>query len=241
MTLFIILVLCLAAVQSLCRLALLPRRWCYGTAALLLPLPFCFESAIAASSMRQVTAILSSASTLENLCALVVIQELFSLTAGFSLLGDLSCGPRTTPPRRKILRGVKFAVFLPSVLFPAGILYFQMYLFNRFPGLGFRALSGATCLILALAAVATTEGLRFFRPGRDGRLLTVLQLEYFLVFPAVFLPVAASAELVGDGNFAFPRDALLLLSGSAAAVLAATAVWYIFFKTKLHRKIKCRP
>jgi len=241
MTLFIILVLCLAAVQSLCKVALLPRRWCYGTAALLLPLPFCFESAIAASSMRQVTAILSSASTLENVCALVVIQELFSLTAGFSLLADLSCGPRTASPRRKILSGVKFAVFLPSVLFPAGILYFQMYLFNRFPGLTFRQLSVITCLVLALSVCVVTESLRYFRPGRDGRLLTVLQLEYFLVFPAVFLPVAASAELVGNDGFAFPRDALLLLSGSAAAILAATAVRYILFKFKLHRKIKCRP
>ena len=241
MTIFIISVLPLAAVQSLCKLALLPRKQCYGTAALLLPLPFCFESAIAASSMRQVTAILSSASTLENVCALVVIQELFSLAAGFSLLADLSCGPRTASPRRKILRGVKFAVFLPSLLFPAGILYFQMYLFNRFPGLGFRTLSVTTCLILASAVVLITEGLRIFRRSRDRRLLTVLHLEFFLVFPAVFLPVAASAELVGDGGFSLPADALWLMSGFAAAVLAATAGFYISFKIKQHRKIKCRP
>ena len=241
MTLFIISVLLLAGVQSFCKLSLLPRKWSWGITAALFPLPFCFESAIAAGSMRQVTAILSSASTLENLCALVVIQELFSLTAGFSLLGDLSCGPRTTPPRRKILRGVKFAVFLPSVLFPAGILYFPMYLFNRFPGLGFRTLSGATCLILASAVVLITEGLRIFRRSRDRRLLTVLHLEFFLVFPAVFLPVAASAELVGDGGFSLPADALWLMSGFAAAVLAATAGFYISFKIKQHRKIKCRP
>lgn len=241
MTLFIIAVLLLAAVQSLCKLALLPRRWCCGTAALLLPLPFCFESAIAASNMRQVTAVLSSAATLENICALVVIQELFSLTAGFSLLSDLSYGAPAASPLRKIVHGVKFAVFLPSLLFPTGILYFQMYLFNRFPGLGFRLLSGTTCLILALAAALTTEGLRFFRPSRERRLLTVLQLEYFLVFPAVFLPVAASAELAGDGGFAIPLDAFRLMSGTAAAVLAATAVCYIFFKSKLRRKIKCRP
>ena len=241
MTIFIILVLLLAAVQSICKLALLPRKGCYGTAALLLPLPFCSESAIAASSMRQVTAILSSASTLENVCALVVIQELFSLAAGFSLLSDLSCGLRTTSPWRKLLHRAKFAVFLPSLLFPAGILYFQMYLFNRFPGLGFRSLSVTTCLILASAVVLITEGLRIFRRSRDRRLLTVLHLEFFLVFPAVFLPVAASAELVGSDKFTFPLDALLLISGSAAAVLAATAGFYICFKIKQHRKIKCRP
>ena len=241
MTLFIILVLFLAAVQSICKLALLPRKWCYGTAALLVPLPFCFESAIAASSMRQVTGILSSAATLENLCALVVIQELFSLTAGFSLLSDISYGRPSASLWRKILHCCKYPVFLPSVLFPAGVLYFQMYLFNRFPGLDFRHLSIMTCLALAAAVVLVTEGLRLFRRDRDRRLLTVLHLEFFLVFPAVFLPVAASAELVGSDGFTFPFDALLLISGSAAAVLAATAGFYIYFKINQYRKIKCRP
>ena len=43
MTLFISAVLIAAAFQSFCKLALLPRRWEFLTALLLMPLPFFFE------------------------------------------------------------------------------------------------------------------------------------------------------------------------------------------------------
>ena len=83
MTLFLSAVLAAAAFQSFCKLALLPRRWELLAAALLLPLPFLFEQRLAQTSLAAVTASLSGAATLENWCALVVIQELFSLIAVF--------------------------------------------------------------------------------------------------------------------------------------------------------------
>ena len=240
MTLFIIAVLLLAAVQSLCKLALLPRRWCNGTAALLLPLPFCFESAIASSSMRQVNSILSSAATLENWCALAVIQELLVLTAGFSLLEDRQQTAPEAGTWKKALGLCKYAVFLPSLLCPAGILYLQMYLFNRCPEWGFRRLSWFTVFVIAGAALCLTEGLRLLRRDRERRLLTVLHLEYFLLFPAVFLPVAATAEFVENESWTFPLDSMLLLLYFSAAALGSAAVFYLLFKVKQHRSVSCQ-
>ena len=239
MTLYIVLVLLLAGAQSFCKLSLLPRKWGYCLTAPLLMLPFCFESAIASSSMQQVNAVLSSAATLERWCALAVIQELLVLTAGFSLLAEESAR-RELRGLRQLLHRCKFAVFLPSVLTCAGILYFQMYLFNRFPGLNFRSLSFLTALAVGAAAAGLSEVMRFLRRDREQRLLTVLHLEYFLLFPAVFLPVAASAEFVDDGTGSFAPGSLLpplFLSGAAGV---AGVLFYAFFKIKLRRKFSCQ-
>ena len=240
MTLFIISVLLLAGVQSFCKLSLLPRKWSWGVTAMLFPLPFCFESAIAASSMRQVNAVLSSPATLENWCALAVIQELLVLTAGFSLLEDRQQPPDGAGGLKKVLGLCRYAVFLPSLLCPAGILYLQMYLFNRFPGWSFRQLSRFTLLIIAGAALCLTEGLRLLRRDRERRLLTVLHLEYFFLFPAVFLPVAAGAEFVESESAPFPLDSMLLLLYFAAAALGSAAVFYLLFKIKQHRSLSCQ-
>jgi len=240
MTLFIISVLVLAGMQSFCKLSLLSRKWSWGITAMLFPLPFCFESAIASSSMRQVNSVLSSAATLENWCALAVIQELLVLTAGFSLLEDRQLPPSGAGVWKRGLRLCKYAVFLPSLLCPAGILYLQMYLFNRFPEWGFRRLSWFTVFIIAGAALFLTEGLRLLRRCRDRRLLTVLHLEYFFLFPAVFLPVAATAEFVESESVSFPFDSMLLLLFFAAATLGSAAVFYLLFKIKQHRSVSCQ-
>ena len=240
MTLFIISVLVLAGMQSFCKLSLLPRKWSWGITAALFPLPFCFESAIAASSMRQVNSVLSSPATLENWCALAVIQELLVLTAGFSLLEDRQQAVPGTGVWKKALKFCKYAVFLPSLLCPAGILYLQMYLFNRFPEWDFRRLNWATVFLIAGAALCLTEGLRLFRRDRERRLLTVLHLEYFFLFPAIFLPVAATAEFVESGSSPFRLDSLLLLLFFAAATLGSASVFYFLFKIKQHRSISCQ-
>ena len=108
MALFISAVLIAAAFQSFCKLALLPRRWELLTALLLMPLPFFFEGRIARTSLVGIDTALSGAETLESWCALVVIQELFSLMAGFSLLAEHESGER--------VKRWKYAVFLPSAL-----------------------------------------------------------------------------------------------------------------------------
>ena len=240
MTIFIISVLVLAGAQSFCKLSLLSRKWSWSITAALLPLPFCFESAIASGSMRQVDSILSSAATLENWCALAVIQELLVLTAGFSLLEDRQRTAGGAGAWKKALEFCKYAVFLPSLLCPAGILYFQMYLFNSFPGWEFRQLSCLTVLLIAGAGAVLTEGLRLLRRGWDRRLLTVLHLEYFVLFPAVFLPVAAGAEFVEGERGSFPFDSLLLLAILFTAVSAGAAFFYFLFKIRQHRSVSCQ-
>ena len=241
MIVFITSVLVMAAFQSFSKLALLPRRWEFLSAAVLFPLPFLFESAVARTSLQTLNADLSSASTLERWCALVVIQELFTLTAGFSLLDDVG---RSDLPKAGVchyFRYLKYLVFLPSVLLPAGVLYLQMYLFNLLPGMKFRTL---TCLLaagLSLAVILLPELIRLLRRDREERILLVLHAEYFLVLPAVFLPAAANARLVSRESGVSLTDSLRLLAGAAAAVVLGGFVCklYEFYKRNQRKKQKC--
>lgn len=213
MIVFITAVLAAAALQSFCKLALLPRKWELVGAALLMPLPFLFERRIAQAGMQSFNAALSSAATLENWCALVVIQELFTLVAGFSLLADYEAG--------KKIATWKHLVFLPSLLLPAGTLYLQMYLFNALPAWSLGAITGLLASVLPLAPVLTAEAMRFLRPEPEERILAVLHLEYFLVFAAIFLPAAAAARLAETAPEPFPAAALLTFAGFAAVVGAS--------------------
>ena len=70
--------------------------------------------------------------------------------------------------------------------------------------------------------------------------LTVLHLEYFFLFPAVFLPVAATAEFVENESWTFPLDSMLLLLYFSAAALGSAAVFYLLFKVKQHRSVSCQ-
>ena len=155
MTLFISAVLIAAAFQSFCKLALLPRRWEFLTALLLMPLPFFFEGRIARTSLVGIDTALSGAETLESWCALVVIQELFSLMAGFSLLAEHESGER--------VKRWKYAVFLPSALLPAGVFYLQMLLFNEFPNFEFRTITVWLAVLLPAAGIAVSELTRLLR------------------------------------------------------------------------------
>ena len=49
-------------------------------------LPFWFEERIANSSMLELNQVLTDPGILNNWCAIIVIQELITLIAGFSLL-----------------------------------------------------------------------------------------------------------------------------------------------------------
>lgn len=236
MIIFITAVLLIASIQSFCKLSLLPRRWEFLAAAFLVPLPFLFESGIAQTSMQTLNRDLSSAGTLENWCALVVIQELFTLTIGFSLLAERD---EDSPERKRIrlfkrpafFGKLKLLVFLPSVLLPAGALYLQMFLFNAFPGVSFRALTWGLALLLPLVLIASAETVRFLRKDFDERILAVLHTEYFLVFPAIFLPVAATASLMPTEE-TFPFDSLITLGAGAAMVALSAAVHSFLRKRK---------
>ena len=215
MIVFITTVLLLAALQSFGKFSLLPRRWEILQALCLAGLPFLFDERIAGTSMQALNAALFNAEILENWCALVVIQELFTLAAGFSLLDDLSRSdlPRRGP--RHYLRYLKYLVFLPSLLLPAGVLYLQMYLFNVLPDIQFRTLTWLLAGGIPVLSVLIPELLRLLRTDLEERILLVLHAEYFLVLPAIFLPVAANAHLAPGGDDSFPVNSLLVLAGLA--------------------------
>ena len=236
MTVFITFVLAMAAFQSFSKLALLPRKWELPLAAGLFALPFLFESRIARTSMLTLNSDLSSASVLENWCALVVIQELFTLTVGFSLLGDQSGNGKPKPAGYW-----KYLVFLPSVLLPAGVLYLQMYLFNILPGVKFRTLTWLLAAGLLLAVFLIPEMIRLLRHDPEERILTVLHAEYLLVLPAIFLPVAANARLVSRESGVALTDSLLLLAGLTGIVMFSGlgCKFYEIYKRNQRKKKKC--
>lgn len=228
MTLFISAVLIAAAFQSFCKLALLPRRWEFLTALLLMPLPFFFEGRIARTSLVGIDTALSGAETLESWCALVVIQELFSLMAGFSLLAEHESGDR--------VKRWKYAVFLPSALLPAGVFYLQMRLFNEFPNFEFRTITVWLAVLLPAAGIAVSELTRQLRRDREARILSVLHVEWVLILGAIFLPVAANARLIpaaGDENH---FDSLCVFGLLAVPVFLSM----IFFTVYLtYKRKKC--
>jgi len=206
---------------------------------LLFLLPFWFENAIARTSMQNLNATLSGAGTLENWCALVVIQELFTLVVGFSLLDDLSRNGQQRHGFRHALKFWKYLVFLPSLLLPAGVLYLQMYLFNVLPGIQFRTLTWLLAVGVPLLSVLIPELFRLLRANLEERILLVLHAEYFLLLPAIFLPVAANARLMPGENEGFPADSLLALAALALPVILGGIGWKIHESYKNRRKKKC--
>lgn len=240
MIVYITSVLLLAALQSFSKLALLHRIWEFVAAAALFPLPFLFEERIARTSMQTLNADLSNAATLENWCALVVIQELFTLAAGFSLLSDTDM----PAPRKRgflhYLRYLKCLVFLPSVLLPAGVLYLQMFLFNAVPSVEFRKLSWLLAAGLPPLMILIPEGIRLLRRDREDRILTVLHTEFFLLVPAIFLPVAANARFVPAVDSGSPAKSLRMLAGLAIFIIISGIGCKIFEAYKRNRRKKKR-
>ena len=124
---------------------------------------------------------------------------------------------------------------LLPILLPAGILYFQMYLFNHYLQKDFRALTYLTvlCVLAALTTVSLGTKLLYRKMGK--RILTVLHAEYILLLPAIFLPVAAHAKLMPSDEVFDLRNPLLLIAGFAAVIIIFTAIFYI---TKNRKKGK---
>ena len=236
MTIYIITVLALACYQSFCKLSLLSWRWILLAAAFCGCLPFCFEERIANSSMLELNQVLTDPGILNNWCAIIVIQELITLIAGFSLLADRAEDTLSAKNIiRKYLKKLKYVIFLPSVLLPAGILYFQMYLFNHYLQKDFRALTYLTVLSVLAALTVVSLGTKLLYRKMEKRILTVLHAEYILLLPAIFLPVAAHAKLMPSDEVFDLRNPLLLISGFAAVIIIFTAIFYI---TKNRKKGK---
>ncbi len=233
MTIYIITVLLLACGQSFCKLSLLPRRWSFAAALICGMLPFAFENRIAHSSMQELHQVITSPAVLNNWCALIVIQEILSLAAGFSLLADRA-GDKTGERKIfvKYLHKLKYAVFLPSILLPGGIFYCQMYLFNYFPQLDFKWLTAITAFGTAGILLITVFGCRLLYPQLQRRILAVFHTEYLLLLPAVFLPVAAHAEFVPAKETLDIIQPVLLLLVTGTAVLISTIFFYTVSKKR---------
>ena len=228
----------MACYQSFCKLSLLSWRWILLTALVCGCLPFWFEERIAKSSMLELNQVLTDPGILNNWCAIIVIQELITLIAGFSLLADRAEDTLSAKNNiRKYLKKLKYVIFLPSILLPAGILYFQMYLFNHYPQKDFRALTYLTVLSVLVALTVVSLGTKLLYRKMEKRILTVLHAEYILLLPAIFLPVAAHAKLMPSDEVFDLRNPLLLISGFAAVIIIFTAIFYIIKnrkKGKLH-------
>ena len=226
----------MACYQSFCKLSLLSWRWILLVALLCGCLPFWFEERIANSSMLELNQVLTDPGILNNWCAIIVIQELITLIAGFSLLADRAEDTLSAKNNiRKYLKKLKYVIFLPSVLLPAGILYFQMYLFNHYLQKDFRALTYLTVLSVLVALTVVSLGTKLLYRKMEKRILTVLHAEYILLLPAIFLPVAAHAKLMPSDEVFDLRNPLLLIAGFAAVIIIFTAIFYI---TKNRKKGK---
>ena len=227
MIVFITAVLVLAAVQSFCKIALLPRKWEFVTAALLMPLPLLLEKRIAALSLKALNAELSGVAALENWCAVVVIQELFTLVVGFSLIADFSGGAAdgVPPPRR---RRWKLAALLPSLLLPAGVFYLQVRLFNALPQMEFRVITRMMSAAVPLAVILPAEAIRLMRRSMESRIMAALHAEYLLLAPAIFLPVAARARLMPEA--AVPGSDPWPVLGALAAFVVSSALGFELYK-----------
>ena len=186
--------------------------------------------------MLELNQVLTDPGVLNNWCAIIVIQELITLIAGFSLLADRAEDTLSAKNNiRKYLKKLKYVIFLPSILLPAGILYFQMYLFNHYLQKDFRALTYLTVLSVLVALTVVSLGTKLLYRKMEKRILTVLHAEYILLLPAIFLPVAAHAKLMPSDEVFDLRDPLLLISGFAAVIIIVTAIFYI---TKNRKKGK---
>ena len=236
MTVFITTILVLAFFHSCGKLSLV--KWYWGLAAALATgiLPLIFAGRIANSSMLELNRVITDPAVLNNWCALIVIQELLCLVAGFSLLrARAGEEKKNVSPVGVWVKRVRYAVFLPSLLFPAGVFYFQMYLFNRWPQLEFHALTMLTAGGMTGAVLLVIAGIKLIFRKETQRILNVLHFEYVLLLTAIFLPVAAHAKLIPSDEVFDLRNPLLLISGFAAVIIIFTAIFYI---TKNRKKGK---
>lgn len=184
---FILLILCAAWVQSICKLSLMPRamRWLILTGAVL-PV-FFFREVLASSSLRSVEEFLSGGEYLRDFCALVVIQELLALVVGLSLLKERELGWR--------IHRWKYLSLLPSLLLPAGALYGVAVAFHTVLRYSFTQIMWGTGVLLVLSSGALCELFRVWKKRENERIGAALSGSWMLLLLAVFLPAAVEGNL----------------------------------------------
>lgn len=239
MELFLFAILAIAAIQSFCKLALLPRIWELAAAVVAAVMVLCFRGYITKMSMATTLAAMLQFKTLENWCALVVVQELFATVAGLSLMYAFA-DDRVRDAAWWRRNWWKFASFLPSVLFLPGVFFLQMKLINRFPQYSPKSITAVLAVALPLALLAVAEFMRLWKRRGEARVLAVLHFEYLLIIPAIFLPTAAVAELAElppQGNW---KNSAALLAILAGATLVSALFFMILNAIKESKGKKCR-
>ena len=236
MPVFITAVLAAAALQSCCKLSLLNRWWQFLFLMLLIFTVFMTSDRAASASLQEFRTMLNDPETLNELCGLVIIQEFANIIWGFSLLG---CERVPEKWSNRIFHWVKYLTFMPSILLFYGIWYGQMFLFNTFIEYSFSHLSLVTAMVLPVAALALMELMRLIFRERDRRILAVMHLEFLLVVPSVFLPVAADAELISEPAENFTPDALITLGISGVIVIISSLIFTIYNKNKYRKALSC--
>jgi len=172
---------------------------------------------------------LSDINTLNELCALVIIQEFSGIILGFSILAE---------DREKVSGKwyrtaaylLKFTAFLPSVLLIYAIGYWLMFWYNNLVEYPFDTLKWFSVLIVPAAAAVIMESMRLIFREHIRRITAVMYLEYLLVILAIFLPVASGAKLIESGENFDLRASLQLFSAFTAVVSVFTACFYIIKK-----------
>ena len=232
MQLFIAIILAAAAVQSMARMALLPRKWTLLLAVLVAAVPPLSQRHLTELSMADMKAAFESVEYLQNRCVLVVIQELLAILSGFSLLEDHMNGTRLAP--------WKYMAFLPSALLPSAVQYLQMRCFNHFLDTPFRTITWTLSAVLFVTVLLVGELLRH-AIQQDTLILKLFSMEWILLLLAMFVPLAATAGFVAapitDGVRLLPLLWLFI-----PVLLSAVVIYmYRIIKGKLHVKYHANP
>ena len=126
MTLFFALFFLVAWYASLCKLALLPKRWAIGIILLLSGVMYAVSGIVGRWNPRTALSAIEQGGILQDVCALVVIQELITLAAGLKLLAVYE-------KKGKQLRDyLCFSAILPSLILPIGNAFLLAWIFAEF-------------------------------------------------------------------------------------------------------------
>lgn len=232
MELFILLILFAAWLQSMFKLILLPRpvRWML-LAASVLPV-FLFKERLAACNLQMIGKFLSDGSNLRDFCALIVIQELLSFTAGLSLLKEHELGEK--------IHAWKYAALIPSLLLPVGAMYAEAAAFNMILNRSFTEIMWGTGIVLFLLSALSCELFSWLRGTLSGRISAAMTASWILLLLAIFMPAAVEGKISSAAELD-PTDwtRSLVILAVLAGIVIFTGILFHLYRTYKERKQKC--
>ena len=229
---FIVLILFAAWLQSLFKLALLPRmvRWIILAAAVL-PV-FLFRDRLADCNLQRIEEFLSNGDNLRDLCTLVVIQELLALVVGLSLLKERELGKR--------VHRWKYLSLLPSLLLPIGAMYVEAMAFHVILRYSFTQIMWGTGLVLVAVSAAGCELFAGVKRTLPEKIPAAMTASWMLLLLAVFMPAAVEGRLSSGAGLPvenWPRNLCIL--GILALLTAFSAVGFQLYSNRKEKKRKC--